>query len=44
MFVIILHNAKNLSEAITIAKQILKYNPNNHTSSIKNYTIVNIKK
>ena len=41
VFTVIAHEAKNLSEAITIASKSFRHTPGNHTSSAKNYTIVN---
>jgi len=41
VFAVVSHGAKNLSEAMTIAGQALRHNPDNHASPAQNYTIVN---
>src|SRR6266496_2124709 len=38
VFAVVAHRAKNLSEAMTIASEALRHNPDNHTSPAKNYT------
>jgi hypothetical protein len=43
VFAVVSHGAKNLSEAITIAREALRHSPNNHASPTKNYTIVNFR-
>ncbi|RIA98846.1 hypothetical protein C1645_812336 [Glomus cerebriforme] len=43
IFAIIAHDAKNLSETMTIANETLHHNSNNHTFPAKNYTIQNIR-
>ena len=40
MFAVVSHDAKKLSEAMTIASEALRHSPDNHTSPAKNYTIV----
>ncbi len=44
VFAVVSYGAKNLSEAMTIAGQALRHNPDNHASPAKNYTIVNYRK
>ena len=41
VFAVVSHDAKNLSEAMTIAGQALRHGPDNYASPTKNYTIVN---
>ena len=41
VFAVVSNGAKNLSEAMTIAGQALRHNPDNHASPAQNYTIVN---
>ena len=41
VFAVVSHGAKNLSEAMTITRQVLRHNSDNHASLAKNYTIVN---
>ncbi|RIA92520.1 hypothetical protein C1645_820671 [Glomus cerebriforme] len=41
VFAVISNSAKNLSEAMTIASQVLHHSPDNHASLAQNYTIVN---
>ena len=40
VFAVVLHGAKNLSEAMTIASEALWHSPDNHASPAKNYTII----
>jgi len=44
VFAVVSYGAKNLSEAMIIAGQSLRHNPDNHASPAKNYTIVNYHK
>ncbi|EXX72780.1 hypothetical protein RirG_066100 [Rhizophagus irregularis DAOM 197198w] len=44
VFAVVSNCAKNLSEAMTIASEALRYSPDNHASPAKNYTIVNYRK
>ncbi|RIA98430.1 hypothetical protein C1645_812680 [Glomus cerebriforme] len=44
VYAVVSHDVKNLSKAKTIASEALRHNPNNHVSSAKKYTIVNLRK
>ncbi|RIA81918.1 hypothetical protein C1645_836203 [Glomus cerebriforme] len=41
VFAVVSNGAKNLSETMTIASQVLRHLPDNHASPAQNYTIVN---
>ncbi|PKY56850.1 hypothetical protein RhiirA4_477441 [Rhizophagus irregularis] len=41
VFAVEKHDAKNLSKAMTIASEALRHSPDNNTSPVQNYTIVN---
>ena len=41
VFAVMVHEAKNLSNAMTIASEALRHSPDNNTSPAQNYTIVN---
>ncbi|PKY47409.1 hypothetical protein RhiirA4_444827 [Rhizophagus irregularis] len=41
VFAVVVHEAKNLSNAMTIASEALRHSPDNNTSPAQNYTIVN---
>ncbi|CAJ0844997.1 8954_t:CDS:2, partial [Entrophospora sp. SA101] len=38
------HEAKNIAHAYTIAGECLRHNPDNHTSPVQNYVVVNYRK
>ncbi|CAG8619385.1 9299_t:CDS:2, partial [Dentiscutata erythropus] len=38
---VVVHEAKNMAHAYTIAGECLRHNPDNHTSPVQNYVIVN---
>ena len=44
VFAVVAYGVKNLLETITIARQALRYSPNNHAFPMKNYTIINLRK
>jgi len=44
VFAVVVHSAKNLSEAKSIANQALRHSPDSHTSSSDRYTIVNFRR
>ena len=44
VFAVVVHSAKNLLEANTIASQALRHSPDNHTAPSDRYTIVNFRK
>ncbi|CAG8815488.1 11337_t:CDS:2, partial [Gigaspora margarita] len=41
VYAVVVHEAENMAHAYTIAGQALRHNPDNHTSSVQNYVIVN---
>ncbi|CAG8781897.1 42649_t:CDS:2, partial [Gigaspora margarita] len=41
VYAVVVHEAENMAHAYTIAGQALRYNPDNHTSPVQNYVIVN---
>ncbi|KAF0532732.1 d5-like helicase-primase: PROVISIONAL [Gigaspora margarita] len=41
---VVTHKAKNMAHAYTIAGQCLRHSPDNHTSPVQNYVIVNYRK
>ncbi|KAF0510840.1 transposable element tc3 transposase [Gigaspora margarita] len=41
---VVAHEAKNMAYAYTIAGQCLQHSPDNHTSLVQNYVIVNYRK
>ncbi|RIB21401.1 hypothetical protein C2G38_2176732 [Gigaspora rosea] len=44
VYSVVVHGARNLAHAMTIAGQALQHNPNNNTSPAQNYVIVNYRK
>src|SRR6185437_8554380 len=44
VYAVVVHGAKNLAHAMTIAGEALRHNPDNNTSPAQNYVIVNYKK
>ncbi|CAG8769746.1 25302_t:CDS:2 [Dentiscutata erythropus] len=44
IYAVVVHGAKNLAHAITIAGEALRHNPNNNTSPVQNFVIVNYRK
>jgi hypothetical protein len=44
VFAVVEHGTKNLSNAMTIAGQALRHNPNNSTAPAQNYTIINYRR
>ncbi|RIB01806.1 hypothetical protein C2G38_2150295 [Gigaspora rosea] len=44
VYAVVVHEARNLAHAMTIAGQALRHNPDNNTSPAQNYVIVNYRK
>ncbi|CAG8826376.1 19165_t:CDS:1, partial [Gigaspora rosea] len=44
VYAVVVHEARNLAHAMTIASQALQHNPDNNTSPAQNYVIVNYRK
>ncbi|CAG8815698.1 11009_t:CDS:1, partial [Gigaspora rosea] len=44
VYAVVVHGAKNLAHAMTIAGEALRHNPDNNTSPAQNYVIVNYRK
>jgi len=41
---VVVHEAKNMAHAYTIAGECLRHSTNNHTSPVQNYVVVNYRK
>ncbi|CAJ0847663.1 13053_t:CDS:1 [Entrophospora sp. SA101] len=41
---VVVHEAENIAHAYTIAGECLRHNPDNHTSPVQNYVVVNYRK
>ncbi|RHZ81635.1 hypothetical protein Glove_117g274 [Diversispora epigaea] len=42
--IVVVHKVENPAHAYTIARKCLRYNPDNHTSPVQNYVVVNYRK
>ncbi|CAH1770928.1 9530_t:CDS:2, partial [Entrophospora sp. SA101] len=41
---VVVHEPENMAQAYTIAGECLRHNPDNHTSPVQNYVVVNYRK